>query len=84
MPVVQTSLFAVSKRFPDRMNAIKRLFRENEVFQGLCEDYRRCAEAVEHWKRSTSEEASLLRKEYEALLRDLETEIMERLRDSHK
>jgi hypothetical protein len=79
MPIVQTSLFALLKRFPNSTDVIKRLFREDKAFQSICEDYRRCAEAIEHWRRSTSEEASLLRKEYENLLQDLETEIQERL-----
>ena len=79
MPVVKTSLVTVLKRFPASTDVIKRLFRENEVFKGLCEDYRKCSEAVEHWKRSSSEDAPSLKAEYETLLQDLEREIKDRL-----
>jgi hypothetical protein len=45
----------------------------------MCEDYRQCAEALRHWNESASEEAPARRKEYAALLRDLEAEILQRL-----
>jgi len=82
MPVIQTSLFSVMKRFPDHKDAVKKLFAESESFQTVCEDYRRCAEALRHWNRSTSEEAPARREEYEALLRGLEEEILQSLNES--
>lgn len=82
MPVIQTSLFIVLKRFPDRKDTIKRLFRESESFQIMCEDHRRCAEALRHWNESASDEAPARREEYAALLRDLEAEILENLDES--
>ena len=57
MPVIQTSVFTVVKRFPDRKDTVKQLFKESETFQSVCEDYRRCAEALRHWNESASEEA---------------------------
>jgi hypothetical protein len=77
MPVIQTSLFSVIKRFPDRQNIVKRLFRESENFQDVCEDYRKCSEALHHWDRSDSEESSVRRAEYSALLQELEAEILQ-------
>jgi hypothetical protein len=82
MTVIPPSLFIVLKRFPERKDCIKRLFRENDNFQSICEDYRNCAEAVRYWNRSESEEAPARREEYAALLRDLEEEILENLLDS--
>ena len=82
MPVIQTSVFPVLKRFPDRKDTVKQLFKENENFQSVCEDYRRCAEALRHWNESTSEEAPARREEYAALLRDLEAEILQNLNES--
>jgi len=79
MSVIQTSVFTVVKQFPDRGDTVKRLFRESETFQSMCEDYRRCAEALHHWNQSASEEAPARREEYAALLRDLETEILQDL-----
>ena len=87
MPVIQTSVFTVVKRFPDRVDTIKQLFKENETFQSVCEDYRRCAEALHHWNQSASDEAPARREEYATLLRDLEAEILQSLdefRYTHK
>jgi len=82
MAVIQTSLFSVLEKFPDHRKAIGRLFRKSESFQTLCEDYQNCAAALRHWQRSGSEQAALRREEYAALLRDLETEIMQFLNQS--
>ena len=79
MPAIQTSVFTVLERFPDRGDTVKRLFRESETFQNVCEDYRRCAEALHHWNQSASDEAPAHREEYAALLQDLEAEILQSL-----
>jgi hypothetical protein len=79
MTVIQTTLFSVVKRFPGRKETIKRLFRESEAFQIMCEDYQRCAEVLRHWNESASAEAAARREEYATLLRDLEAEILQSL-----
>ena len=79
MPVIQTSLFSVIKRFPDRKDKVRLLFKESETFHSMCEDYRRCAEALRHWNESASEKAPARREEYATLLRDLEAEILQSL-----
>ena len=79
MTVITTSVFNVVKRFPDHKDAVKRLFNESDTFQAVCEDYRKCAVALEHWKHSTSEEAPARREEYATLLQDLEAEILHSL-----
>jgi hypothetical protein len=79
MTVITTSVFNVVKRFPYRKDAVKRLFNKSETFQAICEDYRKCAVALEHWKYSTSEEAPARREEYATLLQDLEAEILQSL-----
>jgi len=82
MPITLTSLFPVMKRFPNRRNAVKQLFKESNSFQTMCEDYRECIDALDYWKRSDSKEAPLRRTEYSALLRDLEMEILQKLNES--
>jgi len=79
MAVIRPSLFVVMERFPHRKAAVRRLFKENDSFQTLCEDYWKCAEALQHWKQSGSKEAVVRRREYTALLLDLEAEIKENL-----
>jgi hypothetical protein len=79
---VQKSLSVVLKKFPGHEDEIKRLFRVNETFQSLCDDYRRCAEASQYWHQSTSEEAPARREEYGDLLQDLLEEILQTLKES--
>lgn len=81
MSVIKSSLFHVIKRFPLRKNAIHLLIKTDDGFYTLCEDYRRCSEALTRWHQSTSEEAPLRQEEYSDLLRDLELEIVEYLNE---
>lgn len=81
MLVTLTSLFPVIKRFPDRRNVVKQLFKQSHSFQTMCEDYRECINALDYWKRSDSKEAPLRRTEYSALLWDLEMEILQKLNE---
>ena len=82
MTVIQPSLFSLFERFPDRKETVKALFKDSESFQTLCEDYLKCAEALQYWNQSLKEDASLRRREYEALLRELEEEILQNLIES--
>ncbi len=75
MAVIQSCMFYVVGRFPGRGDAIKRLFRENENFHTICEDYGLCAEALKRWNESRSQDAPARRREYAELLEDLESEI---------
>jgi hypothetical protein len=45
MTVIKSSVFQVLEKFPDRAGDIKRLYKESQEFQTVCEDYRLCAEA---------------------------------------
>jgi len=82
MPIIKKGLFTVWEKFPDDKDKVKRLFRESETFQAVCEDYMRCAEALRYWNQSDSEEAPARREEYTALLKDLEGEILQSLNES--
>lgn len=82
MPILYTGLPLVLSKFPDHKDKIKRLFRENETFQSLCEDYRQCSNALKYWNQSASEEALARREEYWTLLRDLAKEILQNVNES--
>lgn len=82
MTVIKKGLFTVWEKFPDDKDKVKRLFRESETFQAVCEDYMRCVEALRYWNQSDSEEAPARREEYAALLKDLEAEILQNLDES--
>ena len=70
--------------FPDHQDKIKSLFREDETFRSLCEDYRKCFQALKHWNQSASEEALVRREEYGNLLQDLSEEILQSLKEANR
>jgi len=79
MNKINANLSAVINRFPDREDVLKWLFLKSRDFQGICEDYHKCQEALLHLARSDKVNASALLKEYALLLDELEAEIMEKL-----
>ena len=82
MPIAYTGLPVVLANFPDHQEKIKRLFKRNETFQCLCEDYRQCSAALKYWNESASQEAPARREEYGTLLRDLAEEILQNVNES--
>ena len=75
MTITKSSVFHVLEKFPDRAGEIKRLYKENQDFHIMCEDYRQCAEALHHWNQSHRKEAVTRRREYEQLFQELMDEI---------
>jgi len=82
MSVIQQSLLIICDRFPDHVEKIKARFDNQDSFKTLCEDYRICTEALQHWTQSLDENASMRVAEYGALLRELEEEILQILDES--
>ena len=82
MTVIQPSLYILFERFPEQKETIKALFKKNESFKTLCEDYRLCRESLQHWNQSLDDDAPARMREYEALLRELEEEILQNVNDS--
>jgi len=79
--VIQTGLFSVLKRFPKHKDYAKRLFKESENFQTMCEDYLKCVKALDHWNQSGMDIAPLRRTEYTDLMQELEEEIFQKLNE---
>ena len=82
MTVIKSSVFHVLEKFPERAGDIKRLYRKNQEFQTVCDDYRQCAEALHHWNRSHEKAASIRRQEYAQLFQELMDEIRLYLNES--
>jgi hypothetical protein len=82
MPVIHPSLFVVMKRFPDRKDAVRQMYRTIENFRGICHNYQKCSEALRYWIESEDEHAPDREKEYSALLHELELEITKSLENS--
>ena len=70
-------LIRVIKHFPEHKKILETLYRQNESFRSLCEDFRDCVQAMEFWCKSPSENknAPALCEEYKDLCAELEDEI---------
>ena len=79
MSVIHHSLFLVMQRFPSDKDCLGRLYQYSKPFQALCDDYRKCVDAIEYWSRSESSKAGERVSEYKELKDSLEDEIKERL-----
>ncbi len=75
MAVIHPSLFIVMKTFPDRKDALRQMYRTSKSFQSICQNYQKCSEALRYWAESEDENAPERKKEYSALLQELELEI---------
>ncbi|MGB5883448.1 MAG: hypothetical protein WBD61_06185 [Desulfobulbales bacterium] len=76
MNITEINPYALFDRFPSHRETIKHLFKRDKTFQTLCSDYQKCSKALHHWNKSDVREASQRREEYEALLSELESEIL--------
>jgi hypothetical protein len=56
------------------------MYIRDKTFKSVCEDYQKCVEAVEYWKRSPFEKAPQREDEYAILLIELEEEICDYLK----
>jgi len=70
MSGIQPGLFLIMQRFTDRKDLLRYMYLHSETFQTICDDYRKCAEALNHWTRSGHSQASERRSEYLEMLRD--------------
>ena len=81
MEVIQGNIFNIIKLYPDDKDAILKLYKEDQNFQTMCDDYQQCALALDRWHESDSEKAPVRRKEYADLLQELELEIRQCLNE---
>jgi hypothetical protein len=79
MAVIRPSIFTVIKRLPYRKDVIKHLYKEDNNFKTICEDYGKCLDACRYWDESGSKEACVRREEYAMLRGELETELIQSL-----
>ena len=79
MAILRMGFHSVMKRFPAYEDTIMRCHREDETFKSMCRDFTKCCEALRRWTKSASEESPARREEYEALMQDLEMEILQYL-----
>jgi uncharacterized protein YdcH (DUF465 family) len=74
---VKTKLLHIKEQFPDQNHAIDLLMAEDPEFLSLCEDHDDCVNVIHYWVNSKEPEAEARVREYRALVRDLEEEIIQ-------
>jgi len=65
----------IRKVYPGNDEAIERGLAQHPAFRELCEDYRRCAVALEAWQQATDVHHPERVREYEELLAGLAREL---------
>ena len=81
LSVIQPGLFLILKRFPHRKDDLRQMFRNSESFQSICHSYQKCSEALGYWAKSEHEEAPNRQREYAELIKELEMEILQSLKE---
>jgi len=65
----------ISSSFPGYEQLIDHAYRSDPTFRELCDDYRKCAAALERWQRSEGDQSSPRSEEYAKLLTELAEDI---------
>ena len=81
MAVIHPSLFLVMSRFPNQKDALRGKYRSSQSFQSICWSYQKCKEALEYWTKSKNTEAPNRQQEYAELMKELEQEIIQSLKE---
>jgi hypothetical protein len=74
----------IKRRFAGCDEAIEHAFESSESFRGLCRDYVACATVLVRWRASDSADAPGRVDEYAALLGELGSEILTRIREEER
>jgi len=67
---------SILERFPKKIHTLTLLMAADPEFLNICEDYEACVKAMRYWARSKEPEAAARINEYNALVRELEEEII--------
>ena len=73
------SLKRVLTRFPEQALLIEELYAASDSFRSLCEDYTECSEVIKNLDYSEHMIQTGYKEEYEALLQELEQELISKL-----
>jgi hypothetical protein len=72
----------ILKRFSENALQIRHLILKNSSFRAICEDYGKCAEAIQYWDQSKKPSAMAKVEEYRCLCKELEKEVWQALKNS--
>ena len=68
---------SILEQFPEKSHTLSLLMVEDPEFLTVCEDYDACVEALRYWAQSSEPEAATRINEYNALVQELEEEIVQ-------
>jgi hypothetical protein len=67
-------ILKIPEKFAKDQHLIKKLYRKDDTFKSIFEDYLKCIEAQEYWSQRDSDDAATRQIEYLDLVGELETE----------
>ena len=71
----------IPEKFLNVRHVIEKLYKDNDTFKDIYEDYLKCLNAFDFWVQSSSDDAAALRNEYAELVAELEEELTQILKD---
>ncbi len=74
-------LLFVTKHLSMHRDILQKRYLTSKKLQSICEDYRRCHDALAFWMNPDNKNSVKLQAEYSGLLLELEAEIMEILNE---
>ena len=74
-------LNTVIDRFPESCLQITELFSQSDYFRSICQDYVLCVQVIKNLDAARQMHKKGYKKEYEALLKDLEAELISKLQE---
>lgn len=75
-------LLFIIKHLPEYRDILIKHYLESEEFQSMCEDYRRCHDALAFFMQPDKKSSVQVKAEYSGLLLELEAEIIQILSEN--
>ena len=72
----------IPKKFSEVRHIIEKLYKGDDTFRSIYEDYQTYLDALQFWEQSSSDDAAARRSEYTQLVGELEEELKQILNKS--
>ena len=69
----------IPEKFSEVRHIIEKLYKGDDTFRSIYEDYQTYLDALQFWEQSSSDDAVARRSEYKQLVCELEEELMQAL-----
>jgi DNA repair ATPase RecN len=76
MGLLREHLNLIKQKFPEDQGRIENLYKTNEDFRALCEDYLSCIQHLKKFKKEFNQKQYTL-EEYENMQKELEKELVD-------